>query len=159
MKTKNSHKVPYAFSREARRLFLFDSFHKEQIISIIPQMAFDNLLSMSDTEIGQIVRGQILFLMSDGEKAPDYTTDNSAHQDCYETIMEITKRYMSYFRTRKKKRAIRDKKQITGKYLDDGSDMQELSELSKLRNNTLSFDPSSVIKPAEEMPIIEDVDL
>lgn len=159
MKTKNSHKVPYAFSREARRLQLYDSFSKEQIVSIIPQMAFDNLLSMTDTEIGQIVRGQILFLMSDGEKVPDYTTDNPAHQDCYETIMEVTKRYMTYFRTRKKKNAVRDKKRITGKYVDDGRDMQELSELTQLRNNTLSFDPSSVIKKAEEMPRIEDSDL
>ena len=159
MLTKNSHKTPYAFTREAKRLQLFDSFKKEQILCIIPQMAFEHLMEMPESDIGTIIKDLILFLMSDGNRKPEYRTDNREHQDCFEIILEITKRYMSSFKTRKKKNAVWTKKKITGKYVDDGSDMQELSELVQLRKNTLSFDIGSILKKPDDMPVFEDLKL
>lgn len=157
MKTKKYNRTPTAFTREARRLLLYDSFGNEQIINIIPQMCFRVLLTMPDDIIGKIIRHQILFVMSDGEHDTGFSSNNPEFQECFEQIMEVSKRYMVMFRTRKKKCALHDKKQISIDYIDDGSDMQELSEISKLSKNVLAFDVSTALKQPEEMPIMEDL--
>ena len=37
----------------------------------IPQIFFDSLFTMSDSEVGSIVKSLIIYMMTDGEAKPD----------------------------------------------------------------------------------------
>ena len=142
-----SRKTHYTFTNTTK-LLMYDKFNKQHLLSIIPQVAFDTLLSLPPETVGKIVKNQLLFIVSDGDHRPDIPVEA---ESVWEVIIAATKQYMMSFRTHRKRTAAITKRYLTGKYTDTEEQMQELAELTK--NN--SDAPQAHLKKPEDMPLVD----
>lgn len=161
MGLRKMNKVPYAHSNIARRTFLYNELKEEQLLVLIPQNAFQPILTADPMDVGQMVKMMILYLTSDADINPSLDLKDKSLQDTWDIMMTTMKQYMASFRTRKRRSAAKFKKSIVDEHIvKDESDIVDFGPITISEHANNSDIPArlrKIIKRPEDMPVFDDL--
>lgn len=110
--THNSKANATGFSRAA-----FLVYTRKMPFLKIPQIFFDSLFTMSDSEVGGIVKSLIIYMMTDGEAKPDLKFESKHHSGTYGAMVDVTRGYITSLKGQLKGETIEEKQAFKNKHI------------------------------------------
>ncbi len=123
------------------------------LLAFITQSFWDVVLKMDNELVGQIIKDQILLICSDGDYKPKAKSTNMQEQVIIDGVIEDTKQYMLFYKTAKRSRYARVKKELTVAHAPELDMLTKESKIStKYKRRRDAID--EVVKNAKKAPKI-----
>ena len=143
--THNSKANATGFSRAA-----FLVYTRKMPFLKIPQIFFDSLFTMSDSEVGSIVKSLIIYMMTDGEAKPDLKFESKHHSSTYDAMVDVTRGYITSLKGHLKGETIEEKQAFKAKYI--GYDTEAIEAAIDAIQDVLDEDGGDYDEMADGLP-------